>query len=291
MKKYLLLLFYLTGFFQSTKSQTILTIGQVYDFNIDDEFQYCHYDNEFYYHFPNATRCKVIDKYYSDLNDTVFYLCHFNNYRSKYNPVPYPHMDYFLESYTDTLYYTNLDTLINAQFQNWPIDTSAERPTDTLYYSSQMCNRLVYKYTRYTGSAFEGCSYEYEFGQGLGMVEAVYQCPAGPEGDFENYLTYYKKGSIECGTYDSTAMSIMESVNPNDRIVIYPNPASTEIHIKVRFSKSNRISIFNTTGNMILSSAVYKNNVTIDISLIPDGLYFILVENDSRNYYSKFIKQ
>jgi hypothetical protein len=111
MKTLLSILLILTVFIPEVKSQTTLTIGQVYDYNINDQFHYYIYGVP-----PNATRFTIVDKQFSPLHDSVTYVRHFDNYSSRVIADPSPHLEYFFNSYTDTLIITNLDLLISDQF-------------------------------------------------------------------------------------------------------------------------------------------------------------------------------
>lgn len=289
MKRYLQLIIFVSGLFLNAKSQIIPTIGQVYDFEINDEFQYRNYDNNFYYSFPNSTRIKIIDKYYSVTYDTVFYVRLFNNYRSQYNPSPSPHMDYFFDNYNDTTYYTSLDTLINAAYSN-PIIDSCNWFSDSLYFSSQYCSTLVYSNNTCINCCFEGESFYNVFGKGLGQAYFEDSYPS-ENSDIIRTLLYFKKDTIACGTPDSTTESILESENWKDRILVYPNPAFKRIQLDINFATSNKISIFNSNGALILKSYNYESNKPINISSLVEGMYFILIENDYGNYNCKFIKE
>ena len=73
---YTFLLFTLKG-----KCQDTLTIGEVFDFSVNDEFQSSN-STPGQGSYPNATRMKIIGKWYSAANDTVFYIRYFDNYNS-----------------------------------------------------------------------------------------------------------------------------------------------------------------------------------------------------------------
>jgi hypothetical protein len=288
MKAILQILIVLVGFAFEARSQTMLTIGQIYDYNINDEFHY-HYANIP----PNAVRFKVIDKHYSILNDTVFYVRHFDNYSTQVNWNPSPHLDYFFDAYYDTIYYTDLDTLINALYQNWPIGDSIGSFSDTLYYSTESCGILIYEYTGTTGY-FEGHYYHGQYGQGLGMVQSIHQWAGWPQINDQYYMIYYRKDTIECGTADTTdssvLVSIFESENYNKKISVYPNPAYSFIHIDTPLSEKYNISVFNVGGILVRKMDEIMDDQTIDISSLSKGLYLLSIEGKNDIYHTKFIK-
>ena len=53
-------------------AQNLINVNEIFDFNIGDKFQYEVYIDE--YTTPNADRYTIIDKYFSDNSDTVFYI-------------------------------------------------------------------------------------------------------------------------------------------------------------------------------------------------------------------------
>jgi len=66
-----ILLFFFVVLFVSGYSQEIMTIGQVFNFDIGDKYQY---KSNLQNQPPNALTKEIIDKYYSPNSDTLFYL-------------------------------------------------------------------------------------------------------------------------------------------------------------------------------------------------------------------------
>ncbi|MEO8150914.1 MAG: T9SS type A sorting domain-containing protein, partial [Bacteroidia bacterium] len=74
----------------------------------------------------------------------------------------------------------------------------------------------------------------------------------------------------------------------SETISVTPNPASSEISITLPFEDSFKIEIVNTLGETILNA---ENQSTIDISKIPNGIYFIKVFNSKHLITEKFVKE
>ncbi|MBZ0326128.1 MAG: T9SS type A sorting domain-containing protein [Altibacter sp.] len=76
---------------------------------------------------------------------------------------------------------------------------------------------------------------------------------------------------------------------------IYPNPASTEIHIEVGVDTFPRkLEIFNITGSLLSKEVPSQNSHTyhIDISKLSSGIYFIAMTNqDGKRIIKKMIKE
>lgn len=284
MKKAMLLLIPFFGFYFSANSQTMPTRGEIFDYDVNDEFQYRDYSSED--PFPNATRYVITDKYYSATNDTVFYGRHFDNYTSTWDFTPPGHLIYFFSSYNDTTFVTNLDTLINAAFSNEIID-SCNISTDTLHYNSDFCGVFSYEHYRCVGCCFEGQLTSVVYGIGIGLASRYYAYPSEWY-ETRRILFYYKKGSIECGEPDLLAVSVNEPEKLDKTLLVYPNPADHIIHFNTGFSNRNRVTIYNSLGNIVLTINEYLDG-PVNTSSLDNGLYFVRIENDLGSHSCKFV--
>jgi hypothetical protein len=279
MKKLLYILLFTNLTLSMVNAQTMMTIRNVYDFNVNDEFQTTLNTGT-----PNANRYKILSRLLSANNDTIFYTRSYNNYSSypDYSTTP-PHMVYTYSVGTDAIHYTNLDTLISAQYKNNPND-SCNSSKDTLYTSSQYCGVLVYQNITVRGTCFEPQTYTNVYGKGLGQVISDYNYPAGPAHN-RTSLFYYKKGSVVCGSPDTTLASINKYELAQQNIHIYPNPAQNKITIDA--TDVIDIKLFDVIGKQITSTK--ENN--IDVSNLPFGVYFIQVQTKQGTITQKIIVQ
>ncbi len=107
--------------------------------------------------------------------------------------------------------------------------------------------------------------------------------------------------SFAIPSYSSTVSVVAFSVNPNFCIILnadeinfndmgfnlYPNPANDKIYISEKTFAVNSIEIFDVNGKSIKSVA---NDSSIDISNLPNGIYFIRIKTDKGELKEKFIK-
>lgn len=288
MKTLLRILLILTVFISEVKSQTTLTIGQVYDYTINDQFHYYTYGVP-----PNATRFTIVDKQFSPLNDTVTYVRHFDNYSSQLISNPSPHLEYFFDSYTDTLSITNLDSLISDQLSNWtPIDSLGDWFNDSSYISSEWCDILIYEYSACLRCNFEGNSYQGQYGQGVGLIKEIHQCPAWPQIDYQYYLKYYKKGTISCGTPDLTTVGIDEPLKEVADFFIYPNPVESTFTLQSTSQQDNFQCILNNLlGQVIMTMELSGESNKINISHLKRGIYFLSIKTGKKTSTIKLIKE
>jgi len=105
------------------------------------------------------------------------------------------------------------------------------------------------------------------------------------------------------GSCDDSTVSVLETETPV-QFQIFPNPASSEVTVyskqpallpegAARYS-IKQISIYNMLGKKFLSisnSDDVKEQLTIDVSDIPSGIYFIKVTTEKGTSVQKFIKQ
>ena len=113
-------------------------------------------------------------------------------------------------------------------------------------------------------------------------------------------FTYYPNGAWDEDGSPSIAMDafldnsiILGSSNLNidkDILNIFPNPSSHQLNIKLKDLKLKNFRIYNLQGQLIKSGNFddNKNQISIDIHDINNGVYFIRI-NDL--YTHKFIKQ
>jgi len=71
-------------------------------------------------------------------------------------------------------------------------------------------------------------------------------------------------------------------------IFAYPNPAQNQITIKAENIKINKIEIFDITGKIVKQLSINNEKLTIDISDLQNGDYFVKINNAET---IKFIKQ
>jgi len=75
----------------------------------------------------------------------------------------------------------------------------------------------------------------------------------------------------------------------NSNLIIYSNPASTNITIETP-SKST-LSIHNTSGQQLLQQEITEPTTTIDVSGLASGIYIVKVIGEKEIQMGKFVKQ
>ena len=98
----------------------------------------------------------------------------------------------------------------------------------------------------------------------------------------------------------STTTPVSFSVNTNfclvmgtdvteslESIKLYPNPANDKLYISEKNYAVNSMEIFDVNGKSIKS--ITKNS-SVDVSNLPNGIYFIRIKTDKGEFNKKFIK-
>lgn len=108
------------------------------------------------------------------------------------------------------------------------------------------------------------------------------------EGDFEGFCNSEDKISAECT--DSITTSIIEN-NWIYTFDVYPNP--TTLAINFDFQKDMNLSTLSCTNiwgqNMAVNVNVKDDLVTLDMSNLSSGLYFISILGEHKSYISKLV--
>jgi hypothetical protein len=81
---------------------------------------------------------------------------------------------------------------------------------------------------------------------------------------------------------------------PKRTIIIYPNPSSTTITVELSrtLTIKNAILTINTmSGQQLITRQITEPKTQIDISNLPQGVYFVRLTNDRTVEIGKFVKQ
>lgn len=112
--------------------------------------------------------------------------------------------------------------------------------------------------------------------------------PPQPESSF---LTFPSEGTVYEFQFSSMPTSVLENWTDNS-VNIFPNPGNDEIQIQVDDDEENiqSISVFNLSGKRILNQENLQNMV-INASEWPSGLYFIQLNTNTGSSYFKWVKK
>ena len=100
--------------------------------------------------------------------------------------------------------------------------------------------------------------------------------------------------AVDCVTSDtisinSAVVNGIKEINTFP-LLIYPNPASSKLHIQFKAWKIANYSIYNILGQRISQGNLYEEISTINIESFPKGIYYLKIEG-KENAVVKFVKQ
>ena len=101
-----------------------------------------------------------------------------------------------------------------------------------------------------------------------------------------------RSGTMECNMLLGGLSRSLRGENEK-QLIVYPNPAydMLKLHVDAEYIDGD-LSIFDMQGRVIFESPIYDLNLTVDVTQLQPGLYFIRVRNPQRKErVSKFIKQ
>ncbi|MDZ4758716.1 MAG: sialate O-acetylesterase [Bacteroidota bacterium] len=87
-------------------------------------------------------------------------------------------------------------------------------------------------------------------------------------------------------TYINTSITNLES----DALIVYPNPASTEVIIEANIVEMNSVlQLFDATGRLLHQQRAMGIKTTINVQNFDKGLYIVKLISSSQLYYKKFL--
>lgn len=95
--------------------------------------------------------------------------------------------------------------------------------------------------------------------------------------------------TIDIGAYEFQISTYSGSIEDNSNISIFPNPCRQILHLK-NINPSTDIAIYNSCGTMIGSFTCETNYMTLDLSYLKEGVYFLRIGDGNASYQTKFLK-
>ena len=183
-----------------------------------------------------------------------------------------------------------VETVVYNDFPRWFIG-SHDPVADFTY---QKIASLEYEFTN---NSMFSVDYLWNFGDGNFSTDENPTHLYDQEGAYEVTLT----SNFACGNASANSQTISATLGVQDfqseeSIYMYPNPLKnrTTIHFPTTISGQLTIEVLSINGMKIYSSEVIidENEVTIDLSVLNTGYYFLLVRNDGfTKRIMKFIKE
>lgn len=274
-------------FFQNINAQELMTIREVFNFEIGDKFQFRTSGETLSGNYipPNADRITISDKFYSNNQDTLFYVnCH-DSYTSEVSWEGGPHLVYSFWTKTDTVFYVNIDSSIIYYDPGFGFNQYS-------YQSVKLCDSLINGCSYYLGPGFENDKYIDEYGRGLGHTYWKDSIAQYPSPWHITELFYYKKGILSCGTPDLTTVGIDKPISEDTNYFIYPNPVETTFNLQNKSHKGNfQCRLYNPLGQIIMNMELSGETNKINVSHIKRGIYYLELKMGNEISTFRLIKE
>jgi len=248
-------------------SQDISTIAEIYNYDEGDIFHKRYYEEVFDYWWERIYSTTIIEKYYSADHDTVFYIFEMEMMKRETYPPGWEWLQY-----TDTSYYTNLDSLIyngNIDTVYYDDDLYNGRKINYYEFDNYPNTKTVSKYVNGCGRAY----YSYNsYGAGWSVTE----------------LVYYLKANDEWG---EPILILNQTENKEDnKINIYPNPVSDEVFFTHNRKSDVKFTVYSYNGRLVISGVINSGINSFNVSTLKPGKYFVSIDDGEKLRKGSFIK-
>lgn len=265
----------------NTFAQITLTVGQVYNYNVGDVFQYNYTPSSTS---PTYITDTVFSKTISTNLDTVKYLYKRYSYKLPSCMSCLPTITY--STYSNS-YHSLSFPFSYSNLSDCGVSIILPCVKDTII-ASGFCGKKTFK-SQWIGVASPSVVSVYtisdaNFSEGLGQTYLYIENIGNFDPSYTNMI-FYNKSGITCGTY---VLGINE-VEINN-FSLFPNPTSSVLNIIDEHNnlKNSIIEIKNNFGQTVLLTLFSEN---IDITNLMSGMYYLSVKGVSNYKPIKVIKQ
>jgi hypothetical protein len=112
------------------------------------------------------------------------------------------------------------------------------------------------------------------------------------------------KGYITCGndasfshlndlweyTPNSIVTAVINQKYSENTLSVFPAVASQTVSVHASLSNDALLSVINLSGQILIEK-IFRNNETIDVSILASGIYFVRIKSSTGNLTGKFIRE
>jgi len=158
-------------------------------------------------------------------------------------------------------------------------------------------SRYDYYVVKFTGNAPPSAIYNWNFSDGeviSGSGQGPYQVTWKNSGQKEISLSVILNN---CSSETAKTISIIPTTNkfgntPISFISIYPNPVRSNLTINFDNSvNQKKVSLFDLNGQLIVEKQTDENNLSLNLSKLTIGMYYLKVQEDTSIIIKKIIKE
>ncbi|RYE24820.1 MAG: T9SS type A sorting domain-containing protein [Sphingobacteriales bacterium] len=118
---------------------------------------------------------------------------------------------------------------------------------------------------------------------------AIEVCDGCPYSDIDGDTAYWLNTVRQYCPWSSKPVAevskptAVEDVKAEMELVVYPNPANKILNIKWQGKGTINLYMLNTVGVVVRTATMYQTLPRLDISDLPDGIYFLKIKDGNRS--------
>ncbi len=85
--------------------------------------------------------------------------------------------------------------------------------------------------------------------------------------------------------------SVTEIAQASSDCVVFPNPATSELTLKMGEGSFTSLAITNSMGAVVMNQSINKASITLEIKNLATGIYYIRLTGSGNNVVKMFVKQ
>lgn len=273
-----------------------LSSYSIYDFEIGDRFDRIGASYHAIAYSTNSCDSRIVIGKQVYGMDSVIYTFHEKFRSDSYNMGNYS--GYFYDDTTTEKIIFSNENYLNANPFEWTSPDNSFGGKIWLENGIYPVSGTVKEYLEDLNFAFDPClmpltstciPLQHRYATGLGMTYSVFN-EGGCSGS--DILTYYRKNGIEWGDSLHCVPTGIDELNFQSSVNLFPNPASEKIVITGNFSpQKTQFILLNCLGEEIKCKMNSDNDsVSLDVSNLPSGFYFLVINKESELAHLKFFK-
>lgn len=100
----------------------------------------------------------------------------------------------------------------------------------------------------------------------------------------------FSSNHINCGYINDQYQSV-DDIGDDSPIVVFPNPCEDVVSIVLNHDRQVNVRLYNNQGCIVYEFVNIFQNLDINVSQLPDGMYVIQINDDNDMFFNKIVKK